>query len=62
MEGYAEMHNHLPDVPRAPEMEKRGMSVGDMNLQLLKTMEETTLHMIEMEKELRELKTHAGKK
>lgn len=61
-EAYVKLHKHLPDVPGAAEMEKRGMSVGDMNLQLLKTVEEMTLHMIEMDKELQGLKARSEKK
>jgi len=53
VEAYVKKHKHLPEVPSAKEMESGGMDLADMNLRLLKTVEELTLRMIEMEKELK---------
>ena len=60
-EAYVKNHKHLPGIPSAKEIEKDGMSVTEMNLKLLKTVEEMTLHMIEMDKELKALKTRQMK-
>jgi len=46
---YIEEHGHLPEVPSAVELEESGMSVSEMNLLLLKKIEELTLHLIESE-------------
>lgn len=51
IEDYILGHGHLPEVPSAIEMESHGMGVGEMNLLLLKKIEELTLHLIEMEKQ-----------
>ncbi|GEM_PF-6969116 len=46
---YIEEYGHLPEVPSAAELEKSGMSISEMNLLLLKKIEELTLHLIESE-------------
>jgi hypothetical protein len=51
-EAYIKEHRHLPEIPGAAEIEKKGMSLGDMNLQLLKTVEELTLNVISLKKDL----------
>ena len=48
---YIDENKHLPEVPSAKEMEANGINVGEMNMILLKKMEEMTLYMIELKKE-----------
>lgn len=39
------LHNsnkHIPEIPSAKEMEYNGIDLGDMNIQLLKKIEELT--------------------
>jgi hypothetical protein len=48
---YADKNHHLPDVPAAAEMEKNGLNLGEMNMILLKKVEELTLHLIEQDME-----------
>lgn len=55
-EKYVKENHHLPEVPSAAEIEKEGMSLNGMNVILLKKVEELTLHLIEMKKEIEELK------
>ena len=43
-------------MPSAKEMEKNGIQLGEMNMILLKKIEELTLYMIELKKEVQELK------
>lgn len=50
-EKYVKENHHLPEVPSAAEIEKEGMSLNEMNVILLKKVEELTLYMIEMKKE-----------
>ncbi len=45
-------NGHLPDVPKAEEVESNGVSLGEMNKILLKKVEELTLHLIEKDKML----------
>jgi hypothetical protein len=46
----------LPEVPSQAEVAKDGLDVGEMNNILLKKIEEMTLHLIRMEKEIEALK------
>jgi hypothetical protein len=49
---YIDANKHLPEVPSAKEMEKNGVQLGEMNMLLLKKVEELTLHLIEQNKKL----------
>jgi hypothetical protein len=51
LETYINQNKHLPEVPSAKEMEAEGLNLKEMNLLLLKKVEELTLHLIEMKKE-----------
>jgi hypothetical protein len=55
-EKYVKENHHLPEVPTAADIAKDGMSLNEMNIILLKKVEELTLHLIEMKKEIKELK------
>ncbi len=55
-EAYIKAHKHLPDVPSASQMEKQGIRLGEMNIMLLKKVEELTLHLIRVQKELDKIK------
>jgi hypothetical protein len=50
VETYINQNKHLPEVPSAQEMEKDGLNLKEMNLILLKKVEELTLHLIEANK------------
>lgn len=52
-ERFVKEKKHLPEIPSAKEMSSKGMNLTDMNLQLLKKVEELTLHMIALDKELK---------
>jgi hypothetical protein len=52
LETYINQNKHLPEVPSAKEMEAEGLNLKEMNLLLLKKVEELTLHLIEMKKQL----------
>ena len=60
-EKYIKENRHLPEVPTAADIDKNGMSLNDMNVILLKKVEELTLYMIEMKKENKELKERIEK-
>lgn len=51
---YIDQHKHLPEIPSAKEMETNGINLMEMNVLLLKKLEEMTLHMIEMKEQLRD--------
>ena len=46
-EAYIKVNKHLPEVPSAKEMTENGLNLKEMNLLLLKKVEELTLHLIE---------------
>jgi len=47
---FIDKNKHLPEVPSAKEMEKNGVNLGEMNMLLLKKIEELTLYVIELKK------------
>ena len=55
VQSHIEKHNHLPEVPSAKEMESEGLELGEMNMLLLKKIEELTLYLLEQDKEIKQL-------
>jgi hypothetical protein len=53
---YIKTNGHLPEIPSAGEVEAKGVNLGEMQSKLLAKVEELTLHMIEAERENRELR------
>ena len=49
-------NRHLPEVPTADDVEKNGLSLGEMDAILLKKIEELTLYVIEQQKEIEALR------
>jgi hypothetical protein len=49
---YISLNRHLPEIPSAMQIEKEGIALGEMNRQLLKKIEELTLHLIEKDRQL----------
>jgi hypothetical protein len=56
LEEYIKRNNHLPDVPSAQDVEENGIDVTDNQARLLKKVEELTIYIIEMNKEVQKLK------
>jgi hypothetical protein len=52
---YIDKNKHLPEVPSAAAMEADGINLGEMNMILLKKVEELTLYIIEQEKRINKL-------
>ncbi len=57
VERYIEANRHLPDIPSAQQVEKEGVDVGEMNKLLLQKVEELTLYIIDLQKQIDELKS-----
>lgn len=55
-ERYINDNGHLPGVPSASEVETDGVNLGEMNKILLQKIEELTLQVIELNKQINELK------
>jgi len=56
IKNYIDQNKHLPEIPSAKEMEKNGVQLGEMNMLLLKKIEELTLHILEQQKQIDELR------
>jgi len=56
VEQFITENQHLPNVPSAAEVEANGVNIGEMNAILLKKMEEMTLYIIDLQKQIDELK------
>jgi len=56
VETFIKQHKHLPEIPSEKEVQESGVSLGEMNRLLLQKVEELTLHLIEVKRELDNLK------
>ncbi|PWG78065.1 hypothetical protein [Pararcticibacter amylolyticus] len=56
VESFIKTHQHLPGIAPAGEMEKDGINLSEMNMKLLKKIEELTLYLIEQNREMQEYK------
>ena len=56
VEAFVKSNKHLPGVPSASEFKENGMNVSEMSNLLLEKVEELTLHMIRMQKEIDQLR------
>lgn len=58
LEAYVNEHSHLPGVPSAEEVEADGADLGEMNKVLMEKVEELTLYIIDLQKQINELKSN----
>ncbi len=56
VESFIKENKHLPNIPSATELEKEGLDLGVMQSLQMAKIEELTLYMIEMKKEIEILK------
>jgi hypothetical protein len=56
LENYIQLNKHLPEIPTEKEVLENGVKLGEMNALLVKKVEELTLYLISMQKEIEELK------
>ncbi|OXA91091.1 tail fiber protein [Flavobacterium hercynium] len=52
VENYIKENKHLPEIPSAKEIEKNGLMLAEMNMSLLKKIEELTLYSIDQNKKI----------
>lgn len=57
IQAYVKEYKHLPEIPSAADIARDGLDLAEMNLLLLKKVEEITLHLIRLEQENGRLKT-----
>ncbi|MCK9451812.1 MAG: hypothetical protein M0Q90_08990 [Bacteroidales bacterium] len=58
LEAFIHKNQRLPDIPSEKEMLENGIELGDMQIKLLQKIEELTLYIISMQKEIEELKNN----
>jgi hypothetical protein len=56
LEQFITENQHLPNVPSAAEVETNGVELGEMNALLLQKVEELTLYILDLQKQINELK------
>ena len=52
LQKFIDANNHLPGIPSAMDMEREGVKLSEMNMLLLKKVEELTLYVLEQNKQL----------
>jgi trimeric autotransporter adhesin len=57
VESFVKKEKHLPGVPSASELIKSGLDLGEMQAKQMEKIEELTLYMIELKKDVEKLKT-----
>ena len=60
VEQYVNANRHLPEIPSASEVEKKGLNLGEMQNKLLQKVEELTLYIIEQQKKIDHLEKIVG--
>lgn len=54
VEAFIRKNSHLPEVPSANEMKENGVNLSELNMLLLKKVEELTLYTISLQKQVEE--------
>ncbi|MCO6497670.1 MAG: hypothetical protein J5I50_08415 [Chitinophagaceae bacterium] len=62
VEQFIKQNNHLPGIPTAKEVQKNGLSVGDIQSKMMEKIEELTLYVIELQKQIDQLKNGRNEK
>jgi len=60
LEKFYKNERHLPEVPSASEIKENGIDLEQMNILLLKKIEELTLYLVQQQKEINSLKKQKG--
>jgi hypothetical protein len=60
LEQYINSKNHLPGIPTASEVADTGIDVGEMQKKMMEKIEELTLYIIQLKKELDVVKNNCG--
>jgi hypothetical protein len=55
---YIRVNKHLPEIPPASEIKENGLSVGEMNVLLMKKIEELTLYVLSLEERIDKIQSN----
>jgi hypothetical protein len=56
LSSFISTNNHLPNIPKASEIEMEGLDLGEMNRKLLEKVEELTLYIIQLQDQIDDIK------
>ena len=56
LDSFLQVNSHLPNIPKAQQMEANGADLGEMQRRMMEKIEELTLYVIELRRELDALK------
>jgi hypothetical protein len=62
LEKYIKENNHLPNIPSAKEVENNGVNLGEISKAQMEKIEELTLYIKELKKELEAIKKEVRNK
>jgi hypothetical protein len=62
LESFILSNKHLPNIPAAAEIETKGMELGDMQRKMMEKIEELTLYILQLNKEIDRLKKQVEEK
>jgi hypothetical protein len=57
LEAFVKENKHLPNIPKASEIESKGLKVGETNKAMMEKIEELALYIIQLKKEIDVLKS-----
>ena len=57
VEAFIKANKHLPDVTPGAIIESEGLEIGKTSAQMIKKIEELTLYIIDLQKQVNELKS-----
>lgn len=61
LEEYITQNHHLPEIPSATEINEKGLNVGEINVVLVKKIEELTKYIIDQQKQIDDLRNKIEK-
>lgn len=62
VESFINENKHLPDIPSADQVLEEGINLSEMNAKLLQKIEEQTLYIIELNKQIQDIKSQLNLK
>ena len=57
-EDFINQNHHLPNIPDAEAVKNEGLEIGEMQRKMMEKIEELTLHIIELNKRIKELESN----
>ena len=61
VENHIREHKRLPGMPAAAVVDNEGMNVGELSTKLVEKVEELTLYILQLQKEIDQLKANQSK-